>query len=202
MTGLSGIVRAIGAVAVIAVVAGCSTGHEVKGAGANPSQAGPRANATTIVPPQRTPVPKKTKPAAARTPTTPLGKLEAALQFRLAAGGRQSVGVLAEQYGGAGTTVLVRWTISNDATDKTAKLQARHDVTTILTAIKHSTLTYPTVLLIGTATVSGLRGTTTVAKVIRAKYSVARIKATNFAAHFADLYTLTDGPAELYPSFR
>jgi hypothetical protein len=199
--------RAVAALATAIALAagGCSSG-EVEGAGADLSKVGPPP--TTAVP-----IPEAEPAPADGTPGAPTGRatdrvadLADALRAALAdADPDAPAGSLrVEQRPAAEDQLVVTFTVSTNAQDASAPRRVRRDLAALLDVVKDADLDYGSVLLIAHGRVPNGTSRETDAQVVRAKYSRALVRRTNWAAVPVDrILTMPDDkPAEIHPAYR
>ncbi|HEU4424225.1 MAG TPA: hypothetical protein VFR67_16980 [Pilimelia sp.] len=191
---------------LVLLAAGACGGKTVPGAGADPAQAGPQGTPTAIV----VEPPAAGAPGAGNPTGSPGPDQVELLERRLVDALRRTdpkthAGSLTvEQLPAAGNQLVVTWTITSSATDRTARQRVRTNITEVLGVVKRSTLSYGSVLVIVHGTVRGTGGSETDAQVVRAKYSRALVKRTDFGAVSPDriLKMPDDKPAEIHPAYR
>jgi hypothetical protein len=186
-------------------VAGCGSG-EVEGAGADLSQVGPPPTTAAPIPEPAPPIPENpttTAPVA----TAPEDVLADRLRTALAAQDSDApAGTLqVELRAAAENQLVITFTVSTDAQDETAPDRVRVDFTEMLRAVKSEAgFAYGSVLLIahGRVPISDTRETD--AQVVRAKYSRAVVRNTDWANVSKDrvLRMTDDKPAEIHPAYR
>jgi hypothetical protein len=147
---------------------------------------------------------RRPTPAASAKASGALGRLTTALTTTLQGNGHPPAHLVVQVQPSAGNQIAVTWTVADDPTDSHARNRARTDALKALQVFRESSLDYNSVLLTIKASVPDTYGTTTIAKVVRAKYSRALVKSTPFTQLPPEQIFLIvdDKPAEIHKLYR
>ncbi len=193
------------ALAVALAAGGCSSG-EVEGAGADLSKVGPPPTTAAPIPAAEPAPPDAAPSSGAPAATDPVDALADRLRTALAdADPDAPAGSLeVEQRSAAEDQLVITFTVATNAQDGTAPARVRTDIAALLGVVKdEADFGYGSVLLIAHGRVADSDRETD-AQVVRAKYSRALVRRTNWAGVSADrILTLPDDkPAEIHPAYR